>query len=94
MNCKLEQLFPRGFKNTIAYRLGWKPSLTFLQYGKQFNIQRQMHQTYLGRHKVERFKEMQIQEARTLVRNLLKSTPEKYETLLSRYVIRIRISIR
>jgi hypothetical protein len=74
----------------IAYRLGWKPSLSFLQYGKQFNIQRQMHQTYLSRHKVEDFKAMQTQEARTLVRNLLKSTPESYEKFVSRYVIRTR----
>ncbi|KAF7352071.1 Cytochrome P450 [Mycena venus] len=53
-------------KFTLYELLGWKHSLSFLQYGKEFNIQRQMHQTYLSRHKVEDFKPMQIQEARTL----------------------------
>ncbi|KAF7348850.1 Cytochrome P450 [Mycena venus] len=72
-------------KFTLYELLGWKPSLTFLQYGKQFNIQRQMHQTYLSRHKAEDFKAMQTQEARTLVRNLLESTPERYEKVLSRF---------
>ncbi|KAF7352076.1 Cytochrome P450 [Mycena venus] len=72
-------------KFTLYELLGWQPSLTFLQYGKQFNIQRQMHQTYLSHHKVEDFKAMQTQEARTLVRNLLESTPERYEKFLSRF---------
>ncbi|KAF7352084.1 Cytochrome P450 [Mycena venus] len=72
-------------KFTLYELLGWQPSLTFLQYGKQFNTQRQMHQTYLSRHKVEDFKPMQTQEARTLVRNLLESTPERYEKFLSRF---------
>ncbi|KAF7352074.1 O-methylsterigmatocystin oxidoreductase [Mycena venus] len=72
-------------KFTLYELVGWKPSISFLQYGKQFHTQRQMHQTYLSRHKVEDFKPMQIQEARTLVRNLLESTPERYEKFLSRF---------
>ncbi|KAJ6528847.1 cytochrome P450 [Mycena capillaripes] len=72
-------------KFTLYELLGWKPSLSFLQYGKQFNIQRQMHQTYLSRHKVEDFKAMQTQEARTLVQILLESTPESYEKFLGRF---------
>ncbi|KAJ7302115.1 cytochrome P450 [Mycena albidolilacea] len=70
----------------IVYELvGWKPALAFLQYGKQYNKHRQMHQSYLSRHKAEDFKSMQTQEARTLVRNLIESTPDKYEKFLSRF---------
>ncbi|KAJ7855546.1 cytochrome P450 [Mycena leptocephala] len=65
--------------------LGWNPGLTFLQYGKQFNKQRQMHQSYLTRHKAEDFKPMQTQEARMLVRNLIESTTDKYDPFLSRF---------
>ncbi|KAF7352075.1 O-methylsterigmatocystin oxidoreductase [Mycena venus] len=72
-------------KLTLYELLGWKPSLPFLQYGKQFNTQRQMHQTYLSRHKVENYKPMQTQEARMLVRNLLESAPERHEEFLSRF---------
>lgn len=73
--------------NERVYRLGWSPSLVLLQYGKQFNIHRQMHQSYLSRHKAEDFKPMQTQEARTLVQNLLDSTPDKYDKSVSRYVL-------
>ncbi|KAJ7813324.1 cytochrome P450 [Mycena leptocephala] len=70
----------------IVYELvGWKPALAFLQYGKQYTKHRQMHQSYLSRHKAEDFKSMQTQEARTLVRNLIESTPDKYEKFLSRF---------
>ncbi|KAJ7926720.1 cytochrome P450 [Mycena leptocephala] len=72
-------------KFTLYELLGWSPSLTFLQYGKQYNKHRQLHQSYLSRHKAEDFKPMQTQEARTLVRNLIESMPDKYETYLSRF---------
>ncbi|KAJ7761244.1 cytochrome P450 [Mycena maculata] len=65
--------------------LGWKPALTFLQYGKQFAKHRQIHQSYLGRHKVDDFKPMQALEARTLARNFIESAPENYEKLMSRF---------
>ncbi|KAJ7343716.1 cytochrome P450 [Mycena albidolilacea] len=73
-------------KFTLYELLGWDPSLTFLQYGKKhYNTQRQMHQSYLSRHKAEEFKPMQTQEARTLVRNLIEASPDKYEKLMSRF---------
>ncbi|KAJ7206760.1 cytochrome P450 [Mycena pura] len=70
---------------TLYELLGWHPTLTFLRYGKKFNIHRQMHQSFLSRHKIEGFKPMQTQEARTLVKNLLESTPERYEKSISRF---------
>ncbi|KAJ7858310.1 cytochrome P450 [Mycena leptocephala] len=72
-------------KFTLYELLGWNPSLTFLQYGKQFNKQRQMHQSYLNRHKAEDFKPMQTKEARTLVRNLIESKTDIYEPFFSRF---------
>ncbi|KAF8175026.1 cytochrome P450 [Mycena galopus ATCC 62051] len=72
-------------KFTLYELLGWHPTLTFLQYGKKFNIHRQMHQSYLSRHKIEGFKLMQTQEARTLVKNLFESTPDEYEKFVSRF---------
>ncbi|KAJ7881746.1 cytochrome P450 [Mycena olivaceomarginata] len=54
--------------------LGWTPTLTFLPYGEKFNKHRQMHQAYLSRRKIEDFKPIQTQEARTL-----------YEKLMSRF---------
>ncbi|KAJ6559765.1 cytochrome P450 [Mycena capillaripes] len=71
-------------KFTLYGLLGWDPSLTFLQYGKQFNKHRTMHQSYLNRHKVEEFKPFQTQEARTLVQNLFESPPDKYEKCMGR----------
>ncbi|KAJ7885479.1 cytochrome P450 1A2 [Mycena olivaceomarginata] len=44
-----------------------------------------MHQSYLSHNRVEDCKPMQTREARTLLRNLVGSPPEKYETFLSRY---------
>ncbi|KAJ7620481.1 cytochrome P450 [Mycena polygramma] len=70
---------------TLYELLGWDPSLTFLPYGKQFTKHRTMHQSYLGRHKVEEFKPVQTEEAQTLVRNLIESTPDRYEKCMSRF---------
>ncbi|KAJ7344033.1 cytochrome P450 [Mycena albidolilacea] len=63
-------------KFTVYELLGWDPSISFLSYGKRFNKQRTMHQSYLNRNKAEDFKVMQTQEARTLVQNLFESTPD------------------
>ncbi|KAJ7881996.1 cytochrome P450 [Mycena olivaceomarginata] len=65
--------------------LGWTPTLTFLPYGEKFNKHRQMHQAYLSRRKIEDFKPIQTQEARTLVQHLVESPREKYEKLMSRF---------
>ncbi|KAJ7463649.1 cytochrome P450 [Mycena latifolia] len=58
-------------KFTLYELLGWTPSLTFLQYGKQWAKHRQMHHSYLNRHNAENFKPIQTLEARTLMRNLV-----------------------
>lgn len=65
--------------------LGWDPALTTLPYGDQFNKHRKMHQSYLSQNRVEDCKPIKTREARTLLRNLVGSPPEKYDTFLSRY---------
>ncbi|KAJ7488879.1 cytochrome P450 [Mycena latifolia] len=73
-------------KFTLYYELlGWMPSITFLQYGKQWAKHRQMHHSYLNQCKADDFKPIQTQEARTLARNLVESTANKYEHYLSRF---------
>ncbi|KAF8212691.1 cytochrome P450 [Mycena galopus ATCC 62051] len=73
-------------KFTLYELLGWNPSTTFLRYGsKSYTTHRQMHQSYLTRHKLEDFKPIQTQEARTLLRNLIGASPEKYDKFISRF---------
>ncbi|KAJ6472470.1 cytochrome P450 [Mycena sanguinolenta] len=73
-------------KFTLYELLGWTPTLTFVPYGSKSQIiQRQMHQSYLSRHKIGDFKLMQTEEARRLVQNLMESPPEKYTKLISRF---------
>ncbi|KAJ6472466.1 cytochrome P450 [Mycena sanguinolenta] len=73
-------------KFTLYELLGWTPTLGLLSHGtKAHSIQRQMHQSYLSRHKITDFKPMQTQEARTLVQNLFGSSPDQYEKFMSRF---------
>ncbi|KAJ7747776.1 cytochrome P450 [Mycena metata] len=65
--------------------LGWTHILGFMQYGKVFTNHRQVHQSYLVRHKCIPFLPMQTEEARRLARNLLICPPEKYSDFLSRF---------
>ncbi|KAJ6464892.1 cytochrome P450 [Mycena sanguinolenta] len=73
-------------KFTLYELLGWTPDLALLPYGTNQSIQRQMHQSYLSRHKIADFKPTQTQEARRLVQNLFESPPEQYERFMSRFV--------
>ncbi|KAJ6532371.1 cytochrome P450 [Mycena capillaripes] len=72
-------------KLTLYELLGWNPSITLLPYGKQWNKQRAMHQSYLSRNKVEDFKLIQALEAQTLVRNLIETTSDKYQKCMARF---------
>ncbi|KAJ7804266.1 cytochrome P450 [Mycena olivaceomarginata] len=64
---------------------GWTSALMLLPYGKQLVKARQM-QSYLGRQKCADYQPMQVEEARTLVLNLLSSEADRYETFISRRV--------
>ncbi|KAJ7214472.1 cytochrome P450 [Mycena pura] len=70
---------------TLYELFGWTPTMSFLPYGKQFAVQRQMHQSYLNRIKVVNHKPMQLREARALVDNLLHMRIGEHERYLSRF---------
>ncbi|KAJ6505784.1 cytochrome P450 [Mycena vitilis] len=74
---------------TLYKLLGWERSLVFLPYGRQFNQHRAMHQSYLGGHKAEQFKSVQTCAAQALVRNLINSTPDKYEKCMEIFAVGI-----
>ncbi|KAJ6524200.1 cytochrome P450 [Mycena capillaripes] len=76
-------------KFTLFELFGWNPSITFLPYGKQWNKRRAIHQSYLSRNKAEDFKPIQAQEAQTLVRNLIDSTPDKYDKFATGIITQI-----
>ncbi|KAJ6557549.1 cytochrome P450 [Mycena capillaripes] len=59
---------------------GWTSALMLLPYGKQLVKARQMHQSYLGRQKCADYQPMQVEEARTLVRNLLSCEADQFAT--------------
>ncbi|KAJ7865109.1 cytochrome P450 [Mycena olivaceomarginata] len=72
---------------------GWTSALMLLPYGKQLVKARQMHQSYLGRQKCADYQPMQVEEARTLVLNLLSSEADQYETFISRFATGILTQI-
>ncbi|KAJ6472477.1 cytochrome P450 [Mycena sanguinolenta] len=77
-------------KFTLYELFGWIPALTFSQYRtKTHTIQRQMHQSYLSRHKIADFKPMQAQAARSLVQNLFDSSSAHYEKFMDRFATSI-----
>ncbi|KAJ7484173.1 cytochrome P450 [Mycena latifolia] len=49
----------------------WSTTLSLMRYGKRFTLHRQLHQSYLSRHNCLEFRDMQTQEAHSLVENLL-----------------------
>ncbi|KAJ7071651.1 cytochrome P450 [Mycena amicta] len=70
------------------YKLfGWDRVTSLLPYGKRLTKHRQMHNVYLSQRKCEsaEYKELQLDEARDLARNLLDSPPEGYESCLGRF---------
>ncbi|KAJ7206267.1 cytochrome P450 [Mycena pura] len=71
---------------TLYEMFGWMPAVSFLPYGKQFTTHRQMHHSYLNRMKVVEHQPIQLQEARTLVDNLLHMRIGEHERYLSRFL--------
>ncbi|KAJ7278231.1 cytochrome P450 [Mycena rebaudengoi] len=71
-------------KFTFYELLGFHPSTTFLQYGKQWMKHRQMHRSYLNPENLNNFKPIQTLEARRLLRNLVDGAANQYEHFFSR----------
>jgi cytochrome P450 len=55
-----------------------------MRYGKRFTLHRQLHQSYLSRHNCREFRDMQTQEAHSLVENLLAAPPSGYSKFINR----------
>ncbi|KAJ7061161.1 cytochrome P450 [Mycena amicta] len=66
---------------------GWDGATSLLPYGKRLAKHRQMHNVYLNQRECDsaEYKELQLDEARDLARNLLNSPPEGYESCLGRF---------
>lgn len=64
--------------------MGWKKTLTFLPYGKDFQQHRRMMQQYLKADLCVSYQGIQTREARILLRSLLEDY-EKRENILGRY---------
>ncbi|KAK7041453.1 hypothetical protein VNI00_009319 [Paramarasmius palmivorus] len=70
----------------VFYELmGWVPSLTFLQYGKQFLKHRKMMQQYFGRKESLGFVGIIAEENRSLLKHLMLSAPGNHFHDLHRY---------
>ncbi|KAJ7868784.1 cytochrome P450, partial [Mycena olivaceomarginata] len=70
----------------ILYEMiGWSTTLSLMRYGKRFTLHRQLHQSYLSRHNCLEFRDMQTQEAHSLVKNLLAAPPSGYSKFINRF---------
>ncbi|KAJ8488284.1 hypothetical protein ONZ51_g3644 [Trametes cubensis] len=68
----------------LFMNLGWGVSVTFLKYGPHFFKQRRILQQYLSKQEVVRFRPIQTDEARKMLRNLL-DRPKDFDWLIRRY---------
>ncbi|KXN91602.1 O-methylsterigmatocystin oxidoreductase [Leucoagaricus sp. SymC.cos] len=68
----------------IFHIMGWVPDLTFIGYGKKFQKQRRLVQSYFSKQKVIQYRPIQLREARRLAVNLLEH-PNDREAMLRRY---------
>uniref|UniRef100_A0A0W0EW69 Putative cytochrome P450 n=1 Tax=Moniliophthora roreri TaxID=221103 RepID=A0A0W0EW69_MONRR len=67
--------------------MGWKPSLPFLQYGKQFLKHRKILQQYFGRKESLALNDILAEEARLLLVNLLRAAPGEHINYVHRFTI-------
>ncbi|KAJ6544393.1 cytochrome P450 [Mycena capillaripes] len=63
----------------------WSTTLSLMRYGKRFTLHRQLHQSYLSRQNCLEFRDMQTQEAHSLVENLLAAPPSGYSKFINRF---------
>ncbi|KAF9515847.1 hypothetical protein BS47DRAFT_1376141 [Hydnum rufescens UP504] len=77
---------------TLFETMGWKYTLTFLRWGPHFQKHRKLLQGYFTKRNVEAFRELQVSEARILVKNLIEK-PEAYGNLIRRFASAIVMGI-
>ncbi|KAM0563254.1 hypothetical protein ACHAPJ_000972, partial [Fusarium lateritium] len=77
---------------TLLEVMGWGRTLTFLPFGKRWQMHRKLLQTSFSNTNVRQWHELQITEARRTVRNMMKK-PETWETSLRRLAVAIVLQV-
>ncbi|KAK0455205.1 cytochrome P450 [Desarmillaria tabescens] len=72
--------------------MGWEGTLTFLRWGPRFQRNRKLIQSSFTKPQIVKYQELQMREARVLVRNLMKC-PEDYDRLIRRFATAIVMDI-
>ncbi|KAK7041425.1 hypothetical protein VNI00_009291 [Paramarasmius palmivorus] len=67
--------------------MGWRPNVSFTQYGKEFLKHRRVLQRFFGRKEILTFEAVVAEEARLLVENLLHAGPGEHLQLVHRFTI-------
>jgi hypothetical protein len=65
----------------LRYRMGWKPSLTLLSYGKQFQLHRKMMHQHLNRDQCVAYEPFQMRQAHLLINKLLLDTERREDAI-------------
>jgi hypothetical protein len=68
----------------LFIRLGWTRTLSFIRYGKLFQLHRRLLQDYLNAKKVTEFQHIQTMEANAFLQNLLRD-PENRQKFITRF---------
>ncbi|KAJ4225447.1 hypothetical protein NW759_005142 [Fusarium solani] len=77
---------------TLLEVMGWGKTLTFLPYGRRWQMHRRLLQTSFSNTNVRRWHKLQITEARRTVRNMM-GKPSSWETSLRRLAVAIVLQV-
>ncbi|RSM00977.1 hypothetical protein CEP52_008820 [Fusarium oligoseptatum] len=77
---------------TLLEVMGWGKTLTFLPYGRRWQMHRRLLQTSFSNTNVRRWHKLQITEARRTVRNMM-AKPGSWETSLRRLAVAIVLQV-
>ncbi|KAH7248763.1 cytochrome P450 [Fusarium redolens] len=77
---------------TLLEVMGWGKTLTFLPFGKRWQMHRKLLQTSFSNTNVRQWHSLQTKEARRTIRNILKK-PETWETSLRRLAVAIVLQV-
>lgn len=72
--------------------MGWRKTLTFMPYGKTWQMHRRLLQSTLSNTRVRHWQPFQASEARRTVANMIQR-PESWQTSLRRFAVAIVIKV-
>lgn len=81
-----------GRLHQVSFSMGWGKTLTFLPYGRRWQMHRRLLQTSFSNTNVRRWHKLQITEARRTVRNMM-GKPSSWETSLRRLAVAIVLQV-